>query len=82
MGSSPAAELQALRSPDMGETSETAWDVTGQLRALAVELVRDGRTAEAMSVFASIGALEMMTTFSGDGGAAGAAVEPAHTPDY
>ena len=63
----------------MGETSETAWDVTGQLRKLAVELVRDGRTADAMSVFASIGAVEMMSTFSG---VAGAAVEPAHTPDY
>jgi hypothetical protein len=63
----------------MGETSETAWDVTGQLRQLAVELVRDGRTAEAMSVFASIGAVEMMPTFSG---VAGAAVQPAHTPDY
>lgn len=66
----------------MGETSETAWDVTGQLRKLAVELVRDGRTAEAMSVFASIGAVEMMPTFSAAGGAAGAAVEPAPTPDY
>jgi hypothetical protein len=66
----------------MGETSETAWDVTGQLRQLAVELVRDGRTAEAMSVFASIGAVEMMPTFSGVAGVAGTAVQPAHTPDY
>jgi hypothetical protein len=66
----------------MGETSESAWDVTGQLRKLAVELVRDGRTAEARSVFASIGAVEMMPTFSDPGGAAGAAVEPAPTPDY
>jgi hypothetical protein len=63
----------------MGEMA-AAWDVTGQLRTLAVELVRDGRSADAMAVLASIGALEMLSTFSGEAGVAGAASP--HTPDY
>ncbi len=67
---------RALLSRVMGDT---AWDVTGQLRKLAVELVRDGKTAEAMAVLASIGAVEMLQTFSGE---AGAALQPPHTPDY
>jgi hypothetical protein len=58
---------------------DTAWDVTGQLRQLAVELVRDSKTADAMAVLASIGAIEMLQTFSGE---VGAALRPSHSPDY
>jgi hypothetical protein len=58
---------------------DTAWDVTGQLRKLAVELVRDGKTADAMAVLASIGAMEMLQTFGAD---PGAGLQPAHSPDY
>jgi hypothetical protein len=61
---------------------ETAWDVTGQLRTLAVELVRDGKSADAMAVLASIGAVEMLHVFGGEGGPANTAIEPSHTPDY
>ncbi len=45
----------------MGETVD---QVTGNLRSLAVELVRSGRTSEAAAVLAGIGAVEMLSMFS------------------
>ncbi len=74
-GVSQPIQVQAIRSGPMGDT---AWDVTGQLRQLAVELVRDSKTSDAMAVLASIGAIEMMKTFSGEEMAA----PPPHSPDY
>jgi hypothetical protein len=60
----------------MGDTVE---DIAGQLRTLAVELVRDNKTADAMAVLVSIGAIEMLSTFAGDGGGN---PEATHSPGY
>lgn len=45
----------------MGDTIE---QVIRQLRALAVELVRNGRASEAAAVLAGIGAVELLSTFA------------------
>jgi hypothetical protein len=44
--------------------AETVDQVTGNLRSLAVELVRGGRTSEAAAVLAGIGAVEMLGMFA------------------
>ena len=44
--------------------AETVDQVTGSLRTLAVELVRNGRTSEAAAVLAGIGAVEMLGMFA------------------
>ena len=58
---------------------DNAWDVAGQLRKLAVELVRENKTADAMAVLAGIGAVEMLGTFAG---ADLPHSPPAHSPGY
>jgi hypothetical protein len=57
------------------------WDAAAQLRKLAVDLVHQGRTADATAVLVSIGAIEMLQTFAEAGGA-GSTVQPAQSPGY
>ena len=58
---------------------DNAWDVAGQLRKLAVELVRENKTADAMAVLASIGAVEMLSSFAGTDLPN---PQPSHSPGY
>jgi hypothetical protein len=60
----------------MGDTVE---EIAGQLRTLAVELVRDSKSADAMAVLVSIGAIEMLSTFAGEGDSG---PQPSHSPGY
>ncbi len=79
MGSSDLCRRQALRSGVMGDTVE---DVAGQLRKLAVELVRAGRAAESTAVLVGIGAIEMLQTFAGDSANTSPNPQSAHSPGY
>jgi hypothetical protein len=60
---------------------DSTWDAAGQLRTLAVDLVQQGRTADATAVLVAIGAVEMLPTFAEAGGPGGS-VQPAPSPGY
>ena len=45
---------------------DTVGDVSARLRALAVELVRAGKAADAAAVLSGIGAVEMLSMFAED----------------
>jgi hypothetical protein len=77
-GSCDSASLETLRWLIMGDTVQ---DVAGQLRKLAVELVRSGKQADAAAVLAGIGAIEMLPMFADQTGA-GASSQPSHSPGY
>ena len=63
----------------MGDLVE---DVSGQLRKIAVELVRTGKSADAAAVLASIGAVEMLTMFAGGTGPAQIGPPALPSPGY
>jgi hypothetical protein len=63
----------------MGDTVE---DVSGRLRKIAVELVRDGKAADAAAVLAGIGAVEMLSMFGAGAAPAAAGPQTALVPVY
>jgi hypothetical protein len=70
---------QALRSGSMGDTVE---DVSGRLRKLAVDLVRDSKPEDAAAVLVGIGAVEMLSEFGDEPAPVGRAPQAALSPGY
>lgn len=58
-------EGKTLRST-VSTMGDTVGDVSARLRALAVELVRAGKAADAAAVLSGIGAVEMLSMFAED----------------
>lgn len=70
---------QALRSGSMGDTVE---NVSGRLRRLAVDLVRDSKHEDAAAVLVGIGAVEMLSLFGGEAAPTEWVPQAALTPGY
>jgi len=63
----------------MGDTIDT---VSGRLRKLAVDLVRNSKPEDAAAVLVGIGAVEMLSQFSDAASAAQRAPQAALSPGY
>ena len=66
MSELPARPETASRST-LGGMADTVADVSGRLRALAVELVPAGKAPDAAAVLFGIGAVEMLSMFAEEG---------------